>query len=1094
MKISYQEPKKVKIIPIPIKTKGGEAPVLLLDGTWMLKTGDNYCETEVPYDITFYPDDNMQQEERLLYVKTVRLTEAFHHQDCILRFEGVNGFTKVWVNGSYAGEHQNAFLTWNLNITKFLAGDTVTISVLVEEKADRVSTFNHGGILRSVKLLAVPKTYVSLLHVGTDLNEDGTTATMQIQYAIEGTEWEKCKAHFYLEDPSGDLVHDGDLWLESFPREAISHTGEILKSIDNPYLWDAEHPHLYTLHMDLYQKKPDGIIRIEQVAQTFGFRKITIVGNQMFINGKEVKLRGVCRHEISPYAGRYVTNEMIEEDVRLFKEANCNYIRTSHYPPNEHLLEVCDREGMYVEDEMALAFIARTLPYTQREAAQTGRYLSHFSELYARDFSHPSVIIWSLCNESFGGLNFDLLNRYVHKTDPSRPTKFSYPMTMAKEHEKIDIWSVHYPNVDSDLAKKADNVSVGFAPGYDMPVLHDEYAHIPCYNRTEHRRDPGVRNFWGKSIKQFWDNIWNTKGALGGAIWAGIDETNIYKGGNTCLEWGIIDVFRRKKPEFYHTRKAYSPVVIKEENMIIGKTGEIQIPIENRFSHTNLKEVSITWACGENSGSFTGPEIGPGEQGMLVLDNICSKEFNKSLFLTFYDACGKSIDEYDLTINKNHEDQTIMEGVSAGIPPKLIETREAFTVQGRGFSIIFSKDTGLITQGKSNHSIVLISGPSLHVPYMNLEPWCMKAITAKQSDPVTRVSIKGSYGTQMDITFELTISADGRIKTEYCLDHLFTNLPKAMKLRVGVDCGGLDELGVTYLLSPETDTFCWSGKGLWSTYPEDHIGRNTGTCSRSNGGGDPVFGEVPRIPFAKDSKSYILNGRYDTPFKGTNDFRSLKENIRYAKAFCNETKSGLEAYSDGIHSIRMEVMENPETILRADNSAVEYYGTWYLTEEDQPGSGTEMCSRTKGDYLLCKFKGTGIVWYGPSDIPCGHAKVYLDGELMDACIDQRVNGVDFPGSAAGTDKKYHLPLYYTEGLEDKEHELKIEVTGEKSQDAADTYIIIECFQIIPAIFRQPVAMHILNDYNYPHIAWGNYCRDKIEIWEGYRNEVYTRLN
>lgn len=207
---------------------------------------------------------------------------------------------------------------------------------------------------------------------------------------------------------------------------------------------------MYTLEMTLLEEGRE----IECIRRKTGLRKLTKKGNRLFVNHREVKLRGACRHEISPKAGRALTRELIEQDVALFKEANCNYIRTSHYPPSEYFLELCDENGIYVEDELALAFIARTLPYTQRDPEQTGRYLSHFTEVLARDYNHPSVIIWSLCNESFGGSNFDLLNRYVHRKDPTRLTKFSYPMTIREEHEMPDIWSIHYSEYDTDLAKK----------------------------------------------------------------------------------------------------------------------------------------------------------------------------------------------------------------------------------------------------------------------------------------------------------------------------------------------------------------------------------------------------------------------------------------------------------------------------------------------------------------------------------------------------------------------------------------------------------------------------------------------------------------
>lgn len=1091
MKRSYQEPEAAKIIPVPLQIKETDNLIYSLDGIWDFKPGGNedfditeeleangYQKIELPYDITFYPENGMQQVKTLLYKKKFHLPLDFKKKDCILRFEGVNGFAKVWVNGKYAGEHQNAFLTWNLNITDYLNGEEEELFVLVDEKADKVSTFNHGGIVHSVQVIAVPEVHITSFQVGTDLDEEYKNARMDIQYSVVPSK--KCRIKWYLTDSREELVKDSVMEIE--PEMKI---GKVSKQIKSPLLWDAEHPNLYTLHMELYQ----GRELIEKVKRVFGFRKIKIKGNQMFINGKEVKLRGVCRHEIAPFTGRYVTKEMIEEDMRLFKEANCNYIRTSHYPPNEYLLEVCDRGGMYVEDEMALAFIARSIDYTQRDPACTERYLSHFSELYGRDFSHPSVVIWSLCNESFGGYNFDILNRYVHKLDPSRPTKFSYPMTMAEEHEKINIWSVHYPNYDSDLAKKADNVSVGYTPGYDMPVLHDEYAHIPCYNRTEHRRDPGVRNFWGESIKRFWDNIWNTKGALGGAIWAGIDETNIYKGGNTCLEWGIIDVFRRKKPEFYLTRKAYSPVVIREKSVQKQSDNSFEIKIENRFCHTNMREISIRWKYGALSGERCGPDIAPGQNGTFKINpQILSA--GEKLELVFMDGRNNRIDEYELETQQNIRQLPIF----CSSAPHLFETENSYQVKGREFSIEFSKRTGLITEGKAGDKIVIKSGPFLHVPYLSLEEWRLISIKAKQSDRIAQIQIKVSYGKEIEVSFEHNIDEQGLIQTSYCIDKFTARLPRSIKLRVGVDCGGLDELGVTYQLSSDVDTLAWKSRGLWTTYPSDHIGRNEGICSRTNKGRDPRFGDVPTIPFSKDSKSYLLNGKYDVSFKGTNDFRSMKQHIYEAEIYGEQDGAGVELLSDGRHSVRLEIAENPDTMIEAHDSQITYYGDWYQKEDKQGGySHTEMWSRTKGDYAVCKFYGTGVVWYGPADIPYGHAKVYLDGNLIDPCIDQRVNGVDFPGSAAGTDKKYHLPLFMAEGLNDGEHELKIEVKGEHSEDAADSYIVIESLKILPVNLKEDVNLHLLNAYNYPHLAWGNYMNGKIEIKEGYKNEGYLRL-
>ena len=176
-----------------------------------------------------------------------------------------------------------------------------------------------------------------------------------------------------------------------------------------------------------------------------------------------------------------------------------------------------------------------------------------------------------------------------------------------------------------------------------------EYAHIPCYNREEHRRDPNVRNFWGESIKRFWDKIWNTKGALGGAIWAGIDETDVHSGGNTQLEWGIIDIWRRRKPEFYLVRKAYSPIVIHGRAAKQTSDKITVIEVENRFCHTDLSETSVHWQVREKSGTVSGPQIPPRCTGVLCLKEIPEGE---TLELIWRDACGRCVDEYSLQIKK----------------------------------------------------------------------------------------------------------------------------------------------------------------------------------------------------------------------------------------------------------------------------------------------------------------------------------------------------------------------------------------------------------------------------------------------------------
>lgn len=1095
-KMTYETPTIPRLVPEPVFCEGAAEPVLCLDGIWNVKhchEPEKYLEADfsdwltipVPSSMSAHKKDGEQFTGKYIYKRLVKLPEEFADRRLLLRFEGVNGLARVYVDGCFVREHQNGFITWNQDITEYAAGKReFVLTVAVDETRDKVSTFSHNGILHSIYLYALPEYYISSLHMTTTFDEAYENAVLRVDYAVGP---KRC-APDQSQDYSVKIkifAPDGSEAVEvQKPLKAGEEAGFIEIDFENPLSWDAEHPRLYTAAVSLVKSgRP-----IEETKKQFGFRQIVRRENQLFVNGKEVKLRGSCRHEISPLDGRCVSRELIDRDVALFKEANCNYIRTSHYPPSEYFLDACDRAGIYVEDELALAFIARTLDYTQQDPAQTQRYLSHFTEVLARDYSHPSVLIWSLCNESFGGYNFDLLNRFAHKADPTRPTKFSYPMTMREEHEPVDIWSIHYSELDEDLSEKKDNVSVGGSFGKDMPVIHDEYAHIPCYNRTEHRRDPNVRNFWGESIRRFWDKIWNTKGALGGAIWAGIDETDIFLGGNTHLEWGIIDIWRRRKPEFYVTRKAYSPVVIPERTVSLTDQG-VEIPVENRFCHTDFSECTVEWSCGDKKGARKGPEIAPFGKGRMIIGEL--KEASGTLRLDWFDAVGNKVDEYELEISASgspgDEDKNPA-AVSA------VEASGVLTVAGDQFEIRFSMETGLIQEGICAGERILIGGPVMNTPYLTLAPWEKKGFSWKMENGTDNVvvTVSGSYGTVMDVTFTLTISGDGTIRTAYRIDKLKKPLPKQVKLRVGVDCGGLDELGVAFVTAPGMDRFTWKRIGQWSIYPEDHIARNEGTACRRSAGSE--FGKQPEILWKDEMKNYILNGKYDVDYKGTADFRSMKTEIRSAELYREGQKAAFGAVSDGKDSVRIQVAEPEEYVVSDRDGRIVYQGEWYPME-DYSGSRncTEMWSKQPGASAELVFHGTGIVWYGPVDTIYGIAKVYVDGKLTDGRINQRVDGVDFPGSAAGYDKKYGYPVYSIDGLEDGDHTFRIEVTGEKAPDAFDSYIVIDYFRILTGTEPEPLYFIVNNEYNYPHIAWGNYTKPEIMIYDGYENEVTVEL-
>ena len=1084
MKKRYTVSEDIRLAPKPFRTDGVSEPAVSLDGTWKIRRGDDLAalvaernhdgweDVSVPSDMSSFrmPD----AYGRYVCTRIVTIKEEWAEHCLYLRFESVNGFSEIYIDGVSIGKHQNGFLAFGFDITPYVKGkESFVLSVAVDELSDKVSAFSVGGILRSVALYILPDVHYTMLHAVTVFDSQFRNAELNLTYALNEAD-PAVSLSAVLLDPMGMQVAEKQLK----PVDSNGLCGADTLQVENPLAWDAEHPWLYTLC--LLTRRGDVIT--EETKLRIGLRQIDRAGNRLYVKGQEVKLRGSCRHEISALNGRCLTPELIREDVALFKEANCNYIRTSHYPPSEYFLDLCDEAGIYVEDELPLAFIARTLDYTQRDPAQTERYLSIFNDIYARDGNHPSVLMWSLCNESFGGYNFDLLNRHAQRTDPTRPTKFSYPMTIREEHDSVDIWSVHYSNWDEDLAAKKDNVSVAGAPGKDMPVLHDECTHVPCYNRTEHRRDPHVRAFWGEGLAKFWNSIWNTEGALGGAIWAGIDETDIYVGGDTRLEWGIIDVWRRPKPEHYMTRKAYSPVIAA----LAENDGAVCIRIENRFCHTNLSEVTVAWQYAGKSGSLRGPEAMPRATAELELP--IAPIAGEKLRLEFRDAWGNKVDEY-LFIPLPKPDAVAPEITTA---LRIAEDNDTMTVMGESFKLRFSKTSCLLEAGEANEETILIGGPVLHVPYFRLGAWQPGGISAQRQGDSVLVYIQGIYENAAEVHFSLLIQKDGTIRADYTLDKLLRQLPHCEKLRVGVDCGGLDELGIAFLASPSADRLHWRRRGDYTMYPEDHIARCEGIATRFSTGSQ--LGEKPSIPWGMEMRSFILNGKYDVEYRGTNDFRSLKANIYSASLYREGGAAALYACSEGTHSLRLAVEEPEELLVYAEDDQITYTGGWTAIE-DYRGSrgGMEMWSKEPGAAAELAFTGTGVVWYGPVDTVNGIARVYLDGELVDASVSQRVQGVDFPGSAAGYDKKYDYPLYSADGLPDGPHTIRIEATGKKAKDAEDCYIVVDHFRILRKRGEEPIRFAVLNDYNYPHIAWGNYNKPPILVQDGYTNSVTIRL-
>ncbi len=883
------------IVPTPVETPGIASPVISLNGTWKFApepppefwknegAPSDWRDIEVPGEWATQ-GFNLGPDVERVYRCEVAVPAEFADRRLILRFDGVYSYARVWVDGRYVRDHHGGFTSWDCDVTGLLKpGQRSQLIVGVTDMSDDVSwgssyaKHSIGGILQDVKLLALPQVHAERFHVSTDLDERYRNGALEVTLRLRLAPGETAEVRLSLRDLQNKAVRlePGVLRFAATAPEAT-----VRIPVGAVTTWDAEHPRLYALEARVIA----GGITVEVLRRNVGFRKVEVRGNKLFVNGREVKLRGGNRHNIHPLRGRSVPAEFDLLDARLFRDANINFVRTSHYPPTEAFLDACDRFGLYVEEENAVCFVAThgNLP-TSEEPTFRSRYLDQFAEMIERDRSHPSVILWSLGNESQWGVNIKQLYDHVKPEDPSRPVIWSYPDSVPKDQPAYDIYSSHYPKFDADLKSSA------------LPRLNDEWAHVACYNVETLRRDPGVRDAWGESLKKFWENSFTASGSLGGAIWGLIDDvTFLPANGAGYGEWGIVDGWRRPKPEYWHVKKAYSPVRVDERPLPNPGPGRpIHIPVSNWFDHTNFNELAITWSVGSRTGRVVDLSVEPHGEGVITIPAASWKE-GEVVRLRFLRARSLVVDEFALTIVAPATAAPPAPPGPEGPPPQVIETERMMTVRGANFRLVFDKTTGLIETGEVAGTRLLAGGPFLACAPAELMPWSLTGLERRIEGNEAVLDVRGSFAGALA---RFIIRVDGRgLMT---VDYSYSGRPE-----------GLNEMGVAFVLPAEVESLSWERRGLHSIYPADHIGRNAGTARKLRGGASDAYRILPAWPWAEDMTDWFLFGRDHAGYGATRDFRSLKANIKRVVVDLIGSVARLIVEGDGTEAVRAEVLNN----------------------------------------------------------------------------------------------------------------------------------------------------------------------------------------
>ncbi|TVQ65018.1 MAG: DUF4981 domain-containing protein [Balneolaceae bacterium] len=478
---------------------------ITVPGTWQMQGFGYSLYRNIPLEFSPYDPPNVPLDFNPAgsYIRTFELPANWDEKNVFLHFEGVKTAFWVWLNGEYVGFNKGAMTSAVFNITDYLQPGGNHIAVKVLRWADSTYLENQDmwkfhGIYRSVYLYATPDIHVRDFFVRTQFDDSFTNAELLIEAEVMNY-GENVSGRFHLKgelyDPDGNLIRDFSRQLR-VPERKEAVVVPFSESVSTPLQWSAEKPNLYTLLLHLTDNQGE---TLEVLHQKVGFRQIDIVDGVLKVNGVPVKIKGVNRHEHSPYKGRTMDMALVEQELQLMKKLNINAIRTAHYPHSPEFYRLADRYGFYIVDEVNVEChqAENSLPHIPGWEVP---FLDRMEKLVERDKNHPSVIIWSTGNEcGLAPVHQDMAD-LARRIDPTRLImhQSNHPNGDAPF---ADILGTRYPH-PSLLAAIGDTTR--------RPVIMGEYSHA-------------MGNAMGH-FDEYWDVINRNPRLQGGYIWDWMDQ------------------------------------------------------------------------------------------------------------------------------------------------------------------------------------------------------------------------------------------------------------------------------------------------------------------------------------------------------------------------------------------------------------------------------------------------------------------------------------------------------------------------------------------------------------------------------------------
>lgn len=811
-----------------------------------------YLNTAYPFPINppFVPEDTKVG----CYRRKFDLPAAWQGKQVFLTFDGVMSAFYVWVNGQLAGYSQGSHMPSEFNVTALARQGENEIAVQVFQYSDGSylecqDMWRLAGIFRDVSLTARPAAYLQDVRIETRFDSAYKDADLQITAIVRNTGSTPGATSIggQLYDSSGALAAETDPQAVGDIPAGGQTKLDFSIPVKSPAHWNAEEPNLYTLVL----VHTDGAGETLEAARfNVGFRELKRHSGQLFLNGKPLRLKGVNHHDTHPDFGYAQPYESLLRDVVLMKQHNVNCVRTSHYPPDVRLLNLCDRFGLYVVDEAdlethGLARPDETDPGTgeseweqayrnwsslANDPAWEAAFVDRASRMVERDKNHPSVIIWSLGNESGYGKNHDAMADWIRANDPTRPTHYE----TCYGGPATDIVSAMYEGVEGvyERGKVADD---------PRPYFLCEYAHAMG-------NGPG-------SLRDYWDAIESSPRNLGGCIWEwadhglrqhtpdgvewfayGSDFGDIPNDGNFCVD-GLTSPDREPHEGLIEYKSVIQPVKFSARDLAKGV-----IALRNAHTFRSLSHLAGRWKL-----LCDGEMVA--QDNLPLLDTPAGEE--QEITVPYHEAMrGKSgtcwlnisfaLREDTLWANAGFEaasaDFVIQEESAAATAASRKETAgvtvdsagSQIAIKGENFEIAFEKQGGAISHWNETGISLIQSGPVFNVwraPTDNdvgmAKEWRQAGYDRLVLQPgpanaeqtgmgSAEISVRNEYATtegepRFTVVFRYRVDRAGAVRL-------------TVQMTPAADLPNLPRFGIALVLPDALDRFEWFGLGPHDTY------------------------------------------------------------------------------------------------------------------------------------------------------------------------------------------------------------------------------------------------------------------------------------